>query len=462
MSSADNVVDLVAEVNESLQAVGRRSRLLNDIAWPRSVEEKFFADGANALPEIEYTYDRPMLQERAERFAVIVAKIEGDEPERVFLRDTVQSYADANRLLLAVGTTEYYRISRELYGGARTRFIGTNTRNIDLAEHLLERLSIHGYDPGHPKDDEEDPPVMDAQQFCDWLTEQSRLRNPHLPLVAVVDEDLSAKVIAGRERIRVRGGAQFGLWEAEGLWAHEVETHALTAQNGAAQAHLPFLAAGGPRTTRTQEGLAVFSELDARRMSPARMERLALRVKLVAMAEDGADFLDLYRFLTERGAAKRDAYLDAQRVCRGGKVTGGAPFTKDSVYLAGLVEVFTFLSTLARGGHRDEIELITVGRIAIEDLEALVRLRRAGLVSPPMFTPPWLHNWRGLLPYFSFLSFVHELSLSGVESRFANLVKLASEQSKSYPPGDLQSAAGGESIAPRAAVNARRDGDEGE
>lgn len=434
MTNTQKLSALVAGVSQALQSVGRRSKLLSDIAWPRSVEEQFFKKGAKELPEVQYSFDYAMLEERAERFASIVKSIDGDAPEHVFLRDTVQSYADANHLLMAVGTTEYYKISRELYGGARTRFVGTNTRNIDLAEHLLERLSLHGYDSGHPRDNEEDPPVMNAQQFADWLTEQSRIRSPQLPLTAAVDDDLSAKVIAGRERIRVRGGAQFGLWEAEGLWAHEVETHALTAQNGALQWHMPFLAAGGPRTTRTQEGLAVFAELDARRMSPARMERLALRVKLVAMAEDGADFLELYRFLTDRGAQPRDAYLDAQRVCRGGKVTGGAPFTKDSVYLAGLVEVFTFLSTMARGGHRDEIELLTVGRIAIEDMEAIVRLRRAGLITAPTFTPPWLRNWRGLLPYFSFLSFVHELSLDGVQARFAPVAKLANEQLRSYPP----------------------------
>ncbi len=449
MAHGQTLSKLVASVSEALTLVGSRSKLLSDIAWPRAVEEKFFDHGADRLPEVEYNFDRDMLQDRVNKFAAIVQSIEGDEPERAFLRDTVQSYADANRLLLAAGTSEYFRISRELYGGARTRFVGTNTRNIDLAEHLLERLAIHGYDSSHPADNEEDPTVMSAQEFAVWLTEQAKLRRPQLPLTAVVDDQLSAKVIAGRERVRVRGGAQFGLWEAEGLWVHEVETHALTAQNGARQQKMPFLAAGGPRTTRTQEGLAVFSELEARRLSPARMQRLALRVKLVAMAEDGADFLDLYRYLRSRGAAERDAYLDAQRVCRGGKITGGAPFTKDSVYLAGLVEVFTFFNTLARGGHRDEIELITVGRIALEDMEALVHLRRAGLLSAPPFVPPWLHNWRGLLPYFSFLSFINELPLTGVEARFAPVVALAQAQTESYPPGPADDAAAAEDLSIR-------------
>ena len=232
----------------------------------------------------------------------------------------------------------------------------------------------------------------------------------------------------------MRADTTFSAWEAEGLWAHEIETHALTAQNGALQRNAPFLAGGGPRTTRTQEGLAVFAELEARRLSPARMQRLATRVRLVAAAEDGATFIDLFRMLTAQGSNARDAYLDAQRVCRGGKVTGGAPFTKDACYLAGMVEVYTFLSTFARGGHRDELAMLLAGRCAIDDLDALVVLRREGVLDPPRFVPAWFANWRGLLPYFAFTSFFNGLCLDAVEARFAPLIELAAAQTHSDPP----------------------------
>ena len=121
------------------------------------------------------------------------------------------------------------------------------------------------------------------------------------------DADLSAKVICGMTRLRVREGATFTAAEADSLFFHEIETHALTAQNGAAQKRLAFLRGGGPRTTRTQEGLAVFAELYGHALSTGRLLRLVDRVRLVDMAEQGASFVDLYRHLVARGAGPHDA-----------------------------------------------------------------------------------------------------------------------------------------------------------
>ena len=80
---------------------------------------------------------------------------------RVVLHGDTYDEACAHALTLATekgmdGLLESnFKKSRELYGGARTRFAGTNIRNIDLAEHLLDRLRIHGHDGSHPRDDEE-------------------------------------------------------------------------------------------------------------------------------------------------------------------------------------------------------------------------------------------------------------------------------------------------------------------
>ena len=226
-------------------------------------------------------------------------------------------------------------------------------------------------------------------------------------------------------KVKVRAGATFHGWEADGLYVHEVETHAFTAQNGAAQPYAPFLKSGGPRTTATQEGLAVFAELYERVLATARLERLAVRVKLVEMAESGASFLDAYRFLVGRGAEPHDAYLDAARVYRGGLVEGGAPFTKDASYLAGLVRVYAFLSAFVRGGFRDEVELLACGRIALEDIGALVELAAMGLIERPKHRPRWMRSWQTLLPYFAFSSFVEGLDLSRVEAEFARVIALA-------------------------------------
>ena len=421
MDEAQRARALIARVAQALGEHKKKGYLLDLIAWPREVEEKFFAAGAGRLPEVEYRLDRDGLEANLAELAALEGTIDGDEPVAAWLRRVLDSRIAENRMLLAAGTPAFTAISREIYGGARTPFYDGQAQNLDLADHLLGRLAIHGWDEA--TDPEETP--LDAEQLGQSLAGHIDRMRPRMDVEVVIDSACTAKVVAGMRRVRVRPDATFPRWEADGLWHHEVETHALTAQNGAAQAEAPFLSSGGPRTTRTQEGLAVFAELYNRVLTIRRLERLALRVRLVDMAEQGASFLDLYRFLVERGSGERDAYLDAQRICRGGLVEGGAPFTKDACYLAGLLHVYAFLHVFVRGGFRDETELLVAGRIELEDITALVKLRALGILSRPRYRPRWLRNWDTLLPYFAFSSFMRSIDLGPVEAHYDEVIKLA-------------------------------------
>lgn len=403
----------------------RKSRVLEAIAWPRETEERFFAAGEGRLPEIDYRIDHPALNDRIAELSRLEAELSGDAPVLSWLREWVAAHREGALLQKAAGTREFYLRSRALYGSARTPFFETSISNIDLANHLFERLRIHGWDEAC---DPEFKPLS-ADEFQAWLMHRIAERNPRMDIRVELDERITAKVVAGMSRVRVRPDAAFAPWEMEGLWHHEVETHALSAQNGAAQKSVRFLQSGGPRSTRTQEGLAIFSELYNRVLSIGRLERLAKRVRLVDMAENGANFLDLYRYLREAGAEKRDAYMDAQRVCRGGLCEGGAPFTKDVCYLAGLLEVYAFLSAVIRGGFRDEVELIVCGRIALGDISVLAELRAMGVLSRPKFLPRWLLEWQTLLPYFAFTSFMDGIDLAPVEKHFHALIQIANAAS---------------------------------
>jgi uncharacterized protein (TIGR02421 family) len=266
---------------------------------------------------------------------------------------------------------------------------------------------------------------MDAREFAEELERRNARHKPRLEVAVVLDKRCTSKAIAGMTKVRVREDAVFQAWEADGLFHHEVETHAYSAHNGAAQPLASFLRAGGPRSTPTQEGLAVFSELYNGALAVPRLERLARRVKLVGMAEEGASFIDLYRYLTEAGTSEHDAFLDAARVCRGGLPEGGAPFTKDACYLAGLVHVYVFLEAFVRGGFRDEVEMLVAGRLALDDITALVELRALGLLERPRHRPGWLRRWTTLLPYFAFASFLDGLDLDAVEERYRGCITLA-------------------------------------
>ena len=410
----------LAEVSAVLASIKTKGGILDDIAWPRDVEERFFAAQCARLPDPEYPApDRDRLDDEIATLDRARASIEGDGAVADWLRAVLASSIDRNRLLAAVGTRDFGRVSREVYGGARSALLGLGATNLDLSRHLQERLRIHGWDEARDATD----PAMDAEEFAAWLRERIARRKTELEVE--VDPRCTSKAIAGSKRVRVRPDARFSAWEAEGLYRHEVETHAYSAQNGAAQEHAPFLRAGGPRSTPTQEGLAVFAELYHRALAVPRLERLAVRVETVAMAEDGASFLDVFRFLVARGAERRDAYLDAARIFRGGPPEGGGAFTKDACYLAGLVDVFTFLAAFVRGGFRDECEMLVCGRFALDDIGALIELRAEGLLSRPRHRPRWLREWGTLLPYFAFTSFLDGLDLGPVEARHADAIAAA-------------------------------------
>jgi uncharacterized protein (TIGR02421 family) len=393
----------LAKTMQVLEPLTRNLRFLETIGWSRAVEEEFFATGAAKLPTPTYNLDREHAKAAIPALEHLHDDLLGEHVMLDWLRATVRSFIDAYRMLLAVGTHDFYHRSLELYGGASTTAFDRDSTNLDLAQHIERRID------GQARFVEAE--ALDTTAFVAFMQAKLAARTPRIELDVVRDKNLSAKVICGRTRMRVREGAAFGLAEAEGLWLHEVETHALTAQNGAGQARLPLLVSGGPRTTRTQEGLAVFSELYGGALSSPRLLRIAQRVRLVGMAEDGASFIDLYRTLVERGLPERDAYLDAQRVCRGGLVSGGAPFTKDACYLAGLLDIYTLLRFMLKQTSPLFGELFISGRVHADDLLALLWLRSEGVLDKPRYMPSWASDWDVLLAYFAFSSFLSEVDV---------------------------------------------------
>ena len=143
---------------------------------------------------------------------------------------------------------------------------------------------------------------------------------------------------------------------------------------------MSFIGYPSPRTTGTQEGLAVLTEFLTQSMSLERMRRLADRTLAIKMAEDGADFCELYQFFLAHGHDESAAYDCARRVCRGGLVEGGAPFTKDVCYLDGLLRVTNFLRVALVKGHLDYVPLFFAGKIDVEDVPLFGRLMREGIV----------------------------------------------------------------------------------
>jgi uncharacterized protein (TIGR02421 family) len=201
--------------------------------------------------------------------------------------------------------------------------------------------------------------------------------------------------------------------------------HVTTALNGRAQPVMPFVGVPSPRTTRTQEGLAVFTEFVTRSTSLARVRRLCDRTLAIQMAEEGANFLDLYRFFLGRGHDERASFDCARRVCRGGLVEGGAPFTKDVCYLDGLLRVTNFLRIALTRGKSQLVRLLFVGKIAIEDIPLFDRLVREGVASEPVYLPAWAQDLSYLTAFVSYTVFLGRSDLTAEQRRLDDQVARA-------------------------------------
>jgi uncharacterized protein (TIGR02421 family) len=410
----EQMTDLLEEASRVFAFSSKRAKILPTLGWGPSVAAEFFKGKANSLPKPTYVLDRKALTEALEALGALHDKLLGEHPVLQWLMKTKESYSAGIRLMLAIESDSFYEISSQLYGNSKTGLARGQTTYLDLARSISGRVSVCSLN-----DIGESNVSLSSTELAEGLEKRLKKRTPPLNVRVEVTDEITAKVVAGMSRVRVRQDGRFSEIELGALWNHEVESHCLTAQNGALQKHASFLSAGGPRTTLTQEGIAVFHEIYSHTMSQSRLIALCDRVEAIHMVEEGADFMELYRWFEARSGTPVEAFYSAQRIFRGAPLGGRYPFTKDGVYLAGLLEVYHFLQAATKVQDRILIECLLTGRIALEDVGVVEWLRLNGIVSPPHFIPVWLKNWEALVSFFSFFGVVlHSVDLSSFQSYF--------------------------------------------
>jgi uncharacterized protein (TIGR02421 family) len=409
--------DKLSRAATTLWRAERPLRVLRTIAWGPEVAQRFFAAGAKELPRVQYPAIDP--KESLEGVAAARALIDGSSPVHAWLTRVGNTIETTTRLLAAVGTREFYQHSVTLFGEPRHPFLDGLNSPLDLARRMDEVISEFDHGQlilGEP------PPAVPVETVKAQIEKGvAALFGERAPTIEIVD-DLSAKAVAGANRIRLRRNAPFSDLDTVQLLQHEAYIHICTSINGKAQARFPILGAGHPGTTRTQEGLAVFAELTQGALDPRRMHRLADRVFAIQMAIDGADFLDLYRYFLKRAGNNFEAFEDARRVVRGGLVTGGAPFTKDGVYLDGLLRVHNYLRVVVKAGDVRLIRTLFTGKLDLEDLPAILMLDSAGLLEKPLFLPQWIRDLRPLVTYLTYSRFLNQIDLGAVDTRVAAIL----------------------------------------
>lgn len=320
--------------------------------------------------------------------------------------DWLASEADAigstAQLLASLGTQVFHEHSAGLYGLPTRPMRFDPTTPLALAEQvhaaIAELSATKLLQPAERDQSAEDVVAVLGPAV-------RRHFGADAPRIEIADE-LSSNALASTSRIKLRRDACFTRKDAAQLLNHEAFIHVATGLNGQAQPDLPHLALGHPGTTRTQEGLAVLSEFVSGTLELDRLRRLADRVVAVQMACEGADFLQVYRWFLERSASEDQAFESTRRIFRGAPLSGGAAFTKDSGYLAGLLAVATFVRAAFAAERSDALGLLFVGKLDLGAVPALAELRVAGLCRPARFLPPWALDPGWLLSYLTLNTFM--------------------------------------------------------
>jgi uncharacterized protein (TIGR02421 family) len=417
--TTDREKERIRRVAQILHTGAQSMRILQSVAWPPEVKDAFLAQAGRELPVVSYEpFDpRPVIEavREARRSIVPVTPVDS------WLERQADALELGARMLAAIGTGTFFEHARRLYGEPTAPLRYLPQTPLDLAQSIRETIEqLAHIDIGIGP-----PAHFSAEEVARELEAAVRQHfGADAPAVEVVDR-LSANALATSRALRIRRGARFTDRDMIQLLNHEAFIHVATSLNGRAQTDLPILGVGHPGTTRTQEGLAVFAEVITGAMELDRLLRLADRVFAIQMAIDGADFRDVYRYFLERIDNPDQAFENARRVFRGGVITGGAPFTKDVVYLLGLLQVSNFVRASFAAGRADCLSLLFCGKLDLFDIPALCELSVMGLCRAPKYLPPWVSDPRHLLALLTYSVFTNRMDLEPVVQAVRRLLDSA-------------------------------------
>ncbi|MBA4244517.1 flavohemoglobin expression-modulating QEGLA motif protein [Ectopseudomonas hydrolytica] len=401
-------------------------RVLDAVKWDDGIRDAFLKAKGKQPPAVDRDYylSRPLAFD-AQAKKLEFQNIERDitrqlgqfNPVGQIMRRMCKEYRMVIRMLEARGTEDFGLISQELYGAASDAFHAGDPTLADLGLMLsdyLNNIAARG-------DLEDEPKILGAADAVNIL--QQRLAGVFGDdTIRVFESDgILADAAAGADYIKIRSDARFNERDVKALEVHEGLVHVGTTLNGLNQPICTFLAKGPPSSTVTQEGLAILMEVIAFASYPTRLRKLTNRTRAIHMAEEGADFLEVFEFFREQGYGLEGGYSNASRVFRG-SLPNGLPFTKDLSYLKGFILIYNYIQLAVRKGKLEQIPLLFCGKTTLEDMRTLRKLVDEGLVLPPKYLPPQFQDMNALSAWMCFSNFLNHLSLDRIEADYANIL----------------------------------------
>jgi uncharacterized protein (TIGR02421 family) len=420
--------NLIRTLSDRLVEAQRSIRILDAIKWDDWIEDAFFATEAKELPPVsaEYYAKRPLPfdpDRKRQEFQAIERDVRRQlgayNAAGQIMSRMCEEYREVVDLLVLRGTRAFSLISERLYGSTSDSFHAGDPTLSDLGQMMsviLDNLSQETiFNP--------DAETFDAQQVVEELSLRlgAYFSDPSAVRVCLSD-GIVADAAAGTDYIKIREDARFTAREVRLLEVHEGWVHLGTTLNGQSQPVCTFLGKGPPSSTVTQEGLAVITEVFSFASHPARVRRLTNRIEAVALAEAGANFLEVYRFFMQEGYPPHESYQHSVRVFRGSLPANCGPFTKDLCYSKGFVQIYNFMRLAVTRGMARRVPLLFCGKTNLADVKIIAQLVEEGLIQPPRHIPPPFADLHALSAWLCYASFLNKMSTKRIEEDYAGLL----------------------------------------
>ena len=420
--------ETIRELSEQIVAAQKPIQILDAVKWGPELREAFFKAKAKKLPAVDHAY----YQQRALPFDPDAKIAEFHDIERNINRKlgqfsgiasimlhTCHEYRTAIEMIKARGSAQFSQYSVDLYGSSMDAFYpGAPVLN-DLAELLAKTLTTLHQDLYSEKDEKK----YTAAEAAEILNERlaNYFHNADTVVAVMASDSIISDAAAGASYIKMRTDARFSERDIQLLEVHEGWVHVGTSMNGAAQPICTFLGKGPPSSTITQEGLAVITEIFTFSSYPSRVQRITNRIKAIYMAENGADFIEVYRYFCEHGIDEEGAYNLTARIFRGSTPKAG-PFTKDLSYAKGFLLIYNYIRLAVQMGLSTHIPILFAGKLRLEDVHTLYECAQEGTVILPLFIPPQFKDLAALSSWMSFSLFLNQLDLKKLAENYHHIL----------------------------------------
>ena len=359
----------VLQTDKKLAEIKDRFDILFHVT-PVNVPEVWttFRDSQFLQPPVFKYRPRPIDPDILKRqlYAIEIEKV--DDPALTHIFQTQRQ--EISRLLTMIADRNTPNF---IYGSLQV-FGGVDADLLDQAKHILKCISVKPFSMTNSR--------LSASEIAaraNALIAEYQLQNTDFIYGVEIRNDLPG-IMVSSGKLLIGSTVSLHQETVDATLAHEVSTHILTHFNGSAQPFQQFHS-GMQDYEGTQEGLAVLAEYFVGNLHPGRLRTIAARVVAVDAMVKGADFIQVFRLLVDEWHfSNEQAFQITMRVFRGGG------FTKDAVYLKGLLEVAGYLK------NEGEIMSLFVGKIGLRHIPFVKELRWRRLLKEALVKPHYMHS----------------------------------------------------------------------